>query len=309
VFGEARWSHRARLFVTAGLRVERITRQALAGNATAFSPRPDFDDDTVVSANPKISAAWYLRAADGNFTKIRAAAGTGIRPPDAFEIAFTDNPSLKPERSRSFEGGVDQAILEGRALLEATAFFNDYDDLIVATSSLAGTSRYRTDNISNARARGLELAGTARGRIPSLRAASLQLRVSYTLLDTEVLAVDRSGAAAPPYEVGDRLLRRPTHQFSADIVVDAGRLSAFLQGRGRTGTRDIDPSFGAPPFGALYAAPGFNAWDAGASWRIVRGVEAFARVLNLFDRTYEETFGYPALGRSAVAGVRVAAGR
>jgi outer membrane cobalamin receptor len=309
VFGEARWNHAARLFVTGGLRVERITRQALAGNATAFSPRPAFDDDTVVSANPKISAAWYLRATDGNFTKIRGAAGTGIRPPDAFEIAFTDNPSLKPERSRSFEAGIDQALLEGRALLEATAFFNNYDDLIVATSSLAGTSRYRTDNISNARARGLEIAGTTRGRIPALRGASLQVRLSYTLLNTEIRAVDRSGAAPPPYEVGDRLLRRPKHQFSADVVVDAGRLTAFLQGRGRTSARDIDPSFGAPPFGGLYEAPGFNTWDAGASWRVVKGVEGFARVLNLFDRTYEETFGFPALGRSALVGLRVAAGR
>ena len=35
----------------------------------------------------------------------------------------------------------------------------------------------------------------------------------------------------------------------------------------------------------------------------------FEKVLNLFDRTYEETFGFPALGRSALVGLRVAAGR
>ena len=306
-FGEARWNHDARLFVAGGVRVERITRSALAGNATAFTPRPAFDDDTVVSANPKVSAAWYVRSIDGNFTKIRGAAGTGIRPPDAFEIAFTDNPSLKPERSRSFDVGVDQAIFEGRGLIEATAFFNDYDDLIVATSSINGASRYRTDNVSNARARGLELAGTGRGRFAA--GASLQVRVSYTLLNTEILAVDNTNVAAPPYQVGDRLLRRPKHQFSADVIVDAGRVSAFLQGRGRTSARDIDPSFGAPPFGAIYENPSFNAWDAGASYRIIKGLDAYVRVLNLFDRTYEETFGFPALGRSALVGLRVATGR
>jgi hypothetical protein len=32
-------------------------------------------------------------------------------------------------------------------------------------------------------------------------------------------------------------------------------------------------------------------------------------VLNLFDRGYEEALGFPALGRSVIAGVRVAAGR
>jgi outer membrane cobalamin receptor len=34
----------------------------------------------------------------------------------------------------------------------------------------------------------------------------------------------------------------------------------------------------------------------------------FARVTNLFDRQYEDVLGYPALGRSIIVGVRVAAG-
>ena len=161
-FGEARWNHGARLFVTGGVRVDRITRESLAGDADAFSPRPPLPSDTVVSANPKVSAAWFVTSSDGNFTKIRGSAGTGIRPPDAFEIAYTDNPALKPERSKSVDAGVDQALFNGRGLIEATVFFNNYDDLIVATGSFSGSSRYRTDNISNARARGLELAGTAR---------------------------------------------------------------------------------------------------------------------------------------------------
>lgn len=309
IFGEARWTAAERLFVAAGLRVERITREALPGDADAFSPRPAFDDDTVVSANPKVSAAYFLRSVDGNFTKVRGAAGTGIRPPDAFEIAFTDNPSLAPERSRSFEAGLDQAVFGGRGLLEATAFFNDYDDLIVATGSLQGVSRYRTDNVSNARSRGLELAGTARARLNRLRNAQLQVRAGYTLLHTEILAVDGSAAAPSPYAVGDRLLRRPRHQFSADVLVDAGRLTAFLQGAGRTSVRDIDPSFGAPPFGGIYQAPGFAAWNTGASYRVRNQIEIFGRVLNLFDRTYEEALGFPALGRSAMVGLKIAASR
>jgi outer membrane cobalamin receptor len=309
VFGEARWNHGARLFVTAGLRVERITRQALAADANAFPPRPAFDDDTVLSTNPKISAAWYLRSEDGNFTKVRGSAGTGIRPPDAFEIAFTDNPSLRPERSRSVEAGLDHAMFGGRGLVEATAFFNNYDDLIVATRTFADVSRYRTDNISNARSRGLEVAGTARARLAALGGAGLQVRVAYTLLDTEILAVDQSGSAPPPYTVGDSLIRRPKNQFSADVVVDAGRMTAFLQGNARSGVRDIDPSFGAPPFGAFYDAPGFSTWSLGASWRLIKNLDLFGRVTNLFDKDYEEAFGYPALGRAGIVGLRVAAGR
>ena len=307
VFAEARWTHASRLFLAAGVRVDRITREALAGDADGFSPRPPFADDTVVSANPKISAAYFLGATDGNFTKVRASAGTGIRPPDAFEIAFTDNPSLEPERSKSFDAGVEQALLNGRGLIEAAVFFNDYDDLIVATGSFRGSSQYRTDNISNARARGFELAATARAPLGGLDGGSLQFRVGYTRLATEILAVDDSGSAPPPFTVGDRLLRRPDHLFSADVLLTAGPLSAFLQGGARSSVRDVDPSLGA--FGGIFDAPGYSVWNAGAAWTFWNRLQLFGRVTNLFNRDYEEALGFPALGRSGMVGLRVAASR
>jgi outer membrane cobalamin receptor len=306
-FGEARWNRADRIFLAAGLRVDRITREALAGDADAFAPRPPFESDTVVSANPKVAAAWVLGATDGNFTKLRASAGTGIRPPDVFEIAFTDNPSLEPERSRSFDAGVEQALFGGRGLVEGTVFFNNYDDLIVATGSFSGSSQFRTDNISNARARGVEIAGTARMPLNALGSGSLQVRVGYTRLSTEILAVDQSGLAPAPYTVGDRLLRRPDHMFSADVLLSAGPLSAFLDGGARSTVSDVDPSFGT--FGGVYEGPGYSVWNAGASWRFWNRLQIFGRVANLFDRDYEEALGYPALGRAGMVGVRVAASR
>jgi len=50
-------------------------------------------------------------------------------------------------------------------------------------------------------------------------------------------------------------------------------------------------------------------WHAGAAWKLTKGLELFGRIENLFDRTYEEAFGFPALGRGAMAGFRVAANR
>ena len=307
VFAEGRWNHADRLFVTGGIRVERITLEPLAGDADAFSPRPPFDSDTVVSPNPKISAAWFVGATDDNYTKIRGSAGTGIRPPDAFEIAFTDNPSLKPERSRSFDIGVDQSLVGGRGLVEATFFFNDYDDLIVATGSFSGSSQYRTDNISNARARGVELAGTVRAPLGRVDGGTIQLRLGYTHLNTEILAVDQNSLAPPPYHAGDELLRRPNHVFSLDFLVSDGPWTAFLQGGGRNSVRDVDPSFGT--FGGIYDAAGYSVWNAGASWTIWNRLQLLGRVMNLFDRDYEEALGYPALGRSAMVGLRVATSR
>jgi outer membrane cobalamin receptor len=301
-FGEARWNHGARLFVNAGLRVERITRQSLAGNDGGFPPRPAFPDDTVVSVNPKVSAAWYLTAADGNFTKVRGAAGTGIRPPDAFEMAFTDNSGLKPERSRSADLGVEQTLADGRVLVDATAFFNRFDDLIVSVGrSFAGSSRWRTDNISNARARGVEVSGAWR----PIRA--FDLKATYTFTSTSILAVDNSSSAPPPYAVGDPLLRRPRHQGSIDAIVSDTRWSAFAQLLMRGETLDAEPAFG--PTGGLYWNDGYAITNLGGEWQAMPWLSVHARVLNLFDTSYEEILGYPSPGRTAYAGVRVAASR
>lgn len=307
-FGEARWNGHERLSVTAGVRAEYIRREALAGNPSPFSPRPEFPADTVVSVNPKVAASWLLTARTLTagaraWTRLRAAAGTGIRPPDAFEIAFTDNPDLKPERSRSVEAGLTQALAGGAVQLDATVFFNQYDDLIVSVgSSLRDASRYRTGNISNARARGVELSGAWRHR------GGVETRASYTFLDADVRAVDGvAGQAPPPYRVGDRLLRRPKHQASFDLSWTHARLVGFGSVAARGETLDAEPAFG--PSGGLYDNPGRVVADVGGSVRLVRGLHLYARALNLFDRAYEEVLGFPAPGRTLFAGVRVAAGR
>ena len=165
-FAELRLESADQLYVTTGVRVEQIHRNALAPDPNAFSPRPSFGADTVISVNPKLSATYFLQPVlqrQRHWTRLHASVGTGIRPPDAFEIAFTDNPSLAPERSRSVDVGLEQTFAGGALIVDATGFFNRYDDLIVTVGrSLQDASQFRTDNISNARARGLELAVSGR---------------------------------------------------------------------------------------------------------------------------------------------------
>jgi outer membrane cobalamin receptor len=297
-FGEARWNGRERLGVQAGLRVEHITRESFSVNG--------FADDSVVSVNPKVSVSWLVSPSlpgggARSWTRVHGAAGTGIRPPDVFEIAFTDNPGLKPERSRSLEAGVTQIVAAGALQLDATAFFNEYDDLIISVGSLRDVSRYRTDNVSNARARGAEVSGAWQP------AASLSVRVAYTFLDTEIREVDNSAQAPSPYHVGDPLLRRPRHSGSLLATWSEGRWTAFGSLDARGGTLDAEPAFG--PSGGLYVNDGRGLVDIGGAVRLARSVEVFARALNLLDKDYEEVFGYPSPGRTAFIGVRLATRR
>jgi outer membrane cobalamin receptor len=303
-FGELRKDAGTSVAITAGLRVDRIRRSALEESPDPFSPRPAFPEDAIWSTNPRVSLTWSAwRADDGRaLTRVHGSAGTGIRPPDAFEIAFTDNPNLKPERSRSVEVGVTQNV--GRLPVEfgVTYFHNSYDDLIVAVGkSLEDASQYKTDNVSNARAQGIELNGSWTSNW------GLGLHASYTWLDTEILAVDKTAQAPAPFEVGDPLIRRPKHQANVGVLYDRGRIAAFFDVGGRGKTLDVEPNFGA--FGGLFPSKGYAVADTGVTVHVHRMLDAFARVTNLFDRSYEEVLGYPALGRSAIGGLRVAFSR
>ena len=306
-FAEARFRSSSRLFVTAGLRAEDIVRRALDPDPLAYTPRPALAEDRVFSVNPRIAASYYLRTSGdsgGNWTRVHATAGTGIRPPDALEIAFTDNPGLRPERNRSADGGLEQSLLGGLLVVDATAFVNRYEDLIVAVGrSLQDYSRFRTDNISNARARGIETSAALRTR------GGIEIRTSYTWLDTAILAVDRTPLVAPPpFSVGDPLVRRPRHQASLDILWARGPVTAYARVGGRSRMLDVEPSWGAI-YGGLFHAPGFAVANAGVSLRAGRGINLIARFDNLLDRQYEAVFGYPAPRRSFTVGVRFAPGR
>jgi outer membrane cobalamin receptor len=301
-FAEVRQELGPRASIISGVRLEQIRRAALEGNPSEFSPRPPFAADTVLSANPRVAATFVVWQ-DGrgrSRTRLRASGGTGIRPPDAFEIAFTDNPGLKPERSRSADVGILHD-LTATVAVEGTVFYNRYDDVIVAVGrSFEDASRYRTDNISNARARGLELAGSWRSRV------GLVARATYTWLDSAILAVDHGSTAPQPLAVGDPLLRRPRHQGTLTLIWSASAVTAFGEVRSRGEVLDVEPSFGAS--GGLFTAPGYTVADAGATWRIRAGLHVFARVLNLLDRDYEEAFGFPAQRRTGMVGVRLALG-
>jgi outer membrane cobalamin receptor len=82
----------------------------------------------------------------------------------------------------------------------------------------------------------------------------------------------------------------------------------FVSGGARGRVLDVEPSLGTSHNELLFA-DGFNAWNAGASWRVARVGELFGRIENLFDRSYEEALGFPALGRRATIGIRIAPGR
>ena len=81
--------------------------------------------------------------------------------------------------------------------------------------------------------------------------------------------------------------------------------TAFVEWTGRSRVLDVEPSYGAS--GGLFFAPGYGVGNVGVTVPLTRALAVYARVLNVTDRAYEETLGFPALRRSAIVGLRVAA--
>ena len=174
-FVESRWPFSGRAALTAGLRVERIERSALA--AGEFG-RPAFDEaDVVWSVNPKVSGAWFVRPADARgWTKIRFGAGTGIKPPTRVRDRVH-------RQSRPQAGAQPQLRRRRRARLRRIGVRRRRD---VVRQSLRRSDRHRgqrlraqasieSDNIANATAKGLEIGARWRARARTFGARGLHV--------------------------------------------------------------------------------------------------------------------------------------
>jgi len=251
-------------------------------------------------------AALAVRVRDGaDATTLRASAGMGVKEPSFFEsygesFFAKGNPDLDPERSTTFDVGVEQRAFASRLRASATYFHHDYHDQIAYTVVDLDTFEGSYVNLAHTRAQGLELALEARP-LPEL-----SLLGQYTYTDGEIL--DSPSDFDPVYAAGRALLRRPENQASISAQLTQPRWSAGLTlvyvGE-RADSDFVGLGLASDP---SYRNPSYTRLDARLRVRIVAALEAFVVADNLFDAEYQEALGYPALGRSVRGGLRLRVG-
>jgi vitamin B12 transporter len=253
------------------------------------------------------ASAAYLFPTD---TKLRAAVGTGFKEPTFLEN-FADspflrgNPDLDPERSVSWEVGIEQALWQDRLQLAFTFFHHRFKDLIEFVGIPApGAPNFF--NIQEATSYGIEISASVTPR------PAWSFGVNYTYLKTEVTDAGFSTDPDAAFVEGEALLRRPTHKvhFYASYAHQRfrGRLDLNY-----VGARD-DQVFPAPAFFVAERVknPAYLKVDLALSysviknWGLIRTLELFGRVENLLDDDYEEAFGFVAPGIAGFAGVKLA---
>jgi len=300
-----------------------------------------------VAASPRVSLAYYLRSPlNPGFlgqTKARFNFGQGIEEPSTSQQAsalfalltpdqvqqYNISP-IGPQRSRTWDAGVEQGLGNGRALIGATFFYNRFYDLIsflnVSELIALGVPPDAAEatpfggayvNANSERALGAELDAKI-----DLK-HGLIFQGNYTYLD----AVTTKSFGVPAYNpqfpdvpigafsplVGARPFRRAPHSGSLALFYNhrkfTGAFSGSLIGRRDDSTFLSDADGGNTmllPNPNL--APADEKFDLSGAYSVRSSLQIYTSIENLFSQHYEATFGFPALPFTIRSGLRFTLG-
>jgi iron complex outermembrane receptor protein/vitamin B12 transporter len=314
-----------------------------------------------VAGTPRASLAYYLLRPDTSKifsgTKLRANFGTGIKEPSISDagtslfsllqtlgngeqlIAQYHISPIGAERSRTYDGGIEQSLFEGRAKLAITYFHNEFTNLIeyvpsqglidlgisqTIVNQLSGASEYgATVNSQAFRAQGAETQLEYRlGR-------NLVARGGYTYLDAVVQRSFTSDALGPSFNtssnfstipigifsplVGARPFRRAPQTGYMEVMYHHSRWTASLTGT-FVGKRDDSDFLYDKDGGTSMLLPNRNLdaayqkLDLAGSYQVRPALALYADLQNILSEHYDEGFGYPTLPFTFRSGIRITLG-
>lgn len=210
-------------------------------------------------------------------TKIEVSSGYKI--PSLFQLYSNQygNINLKEENSIQYSLTQDVNISE-RQNLSATFFVANFSNLIIIQGTGPGTLRY--NNVARAESRGVELTYSLR---PT---ESSSLLVSYGYQEPKDLSNGRW------------LQRRPlvngSVRYSQYWSAHTGTLE--IQGAGER----VEKNGNGP--NAFTTIPGYAIANAAYSYQFGNGFGAYARLNNLLDYRYQESYTYYSQGFNGVLG-------
>ena len=250
------------------------------------------DDHSRFGSEWTFGANGSFAVADG--WRIRASYGEGFKAPTLFQLFSSfGNTALIPERSRSYDIGLEKGDRGGPLHFALTAFRRDSRELIDFVSCFGlvggictGRPNGTYDNVGLARATGIEAEAGARvGEV-------LMFRAAYSYTKTTNRTPGSSG-------LGNDLARRPRNvlTLSSDWQTPLHELTLGAD------LRVVSDSFDNA--GNTVRLEGYALVTVRASLPVTDNFELFGRIENVGNTSYQTVAGYGTAGRSAYAGVRV----
>lgn len=279
-----------RLFVNAGLRYDWYAVEV---------EEPKGRDEEQGRVTPKVGLAWMVMEG----LKLRAQYAEGFTMPSADQLAadypsfgarIVGNPDLDPEKSRTYEGGMDFA--RGGFHGALGYFHTDFSDKITIDYLADGNTTW--NNVGEATIAGFEteLSYNLGRLLASAWEVKPYLNLTYlTQLEDE--------------ETGDDLLYVNAANAAAGLVVGNGAGSFARLHVAWTGSQEVqDWESGVYP-APVTKMDDFIVVSLAASYRFLETSKygSFAvrgELENLFDEDYAYVKGYPMPGRSIFASLR-----
>jgi vitamin B12 transporter len=296
-----------------------------------------------LAASPRVSAAYYLRKpSSGSFfgdTKLKFNFGKGIKEPSTFEqasalinvltpeqVAEFNVAPVGPERSRTFDFGLEQRLLNGHAILGLTYFYSDYYNLIAFLDPAALISIGVPPDAANATPFGggayvnatSERALGAEVTFKTFLGHGLIFQGAYTYLDAVVTKAFGDPVFNPEFPtipIGDfsplegaRPFNRAPHSGSLLLTYSRNKFNAafsgYLVSRSDASTFLTDGFFGNTLLLPNHnLEPGYQKFDLSAGYAITSYIKLYTSIENLFSQHYQPVFGYPALPFTIRSGV------
>lgn len=221
-------------------------------------------------------------------TKFRATYGTGFKAPSLYNLfdPATGNVALNPEKSKGWEIGVEQFLVDNKLSIEVSYFANAITNLI--SSIKVDSITYQQRNIAKAETKGMEFI------LKYKLDETVIFNFSYTYTKTK----DKSDGS-PDKDLP--LLRRPKEKISLSSIFFLNEKLHLGFELLHTGTRD-DKDFSAFPAQRIQLKS-YTLVNMSASYKINSMFEIFGKLHNLFDEKYEELLGYGTERRAVYTGI------
>jgi len=267
-------------------------RIAFGPAALQASLRNDFNDEFEDALTYAVSGS-YLVAATG--TRFHGSVGRGVTNPTFFEQFgfspdfFIGNPDLTPERTFQWDIGVEQTLLDGRLIVDATYFRGKVTDEIVSGFDEASGLTTSVNADGESPRQGVELSATA------FPIEDLAITGSYTYTLSQEASTDRQE------------VRRPRHLASLSATY------SFLDGRATLNgalsyngdQRDFDFSDGFFAVQPLLTLDSYVLLSIQGSYALTPNIDVYGRVENATNADYQEVRNYESQGVAGFAGLRV----
>ncbi|MEM1276589.1 MAG: TonB-dependent receptor, partial [Pseudomonadota bacterium] len=267
-------------------------RIAYGPAALQGSLRNDFNDEFEDALTFAVSGSYLVEASG---TRFHGSVGRGVTNPSFFEqfgfnpTSFIGNPDLIPERTFQWDVGVEQTLLGGDLIVDATYFQGKVTDEIVGGFNTVVNLPTSENADGESPRQGVEVALTA------FPIENLAITGSYTYTLAEEGSTNRQE------------VRRARHLASLDATY------TFLDGRATLNgnvayngdQRDNDFSTGFVTPQPLVTLDSFVLLSLQGSYSITPDVDLYARLENATNADYQEVFNYESQGISGFAGVKV----